>query len=165
MILILRFLFVFALVSSSMAFEAGAQTPDSTSTTDSEWPWPAGVLLVESVAFGSAAAARSETGARVVGSIQGISGLAVLSVAAFSDGETGMPEFTVPYGVGLVALAYYNLRHADSPRRQQRFWVNAIGLNVAVLASILSSEAFGERNQGSAGEQSTTARFVVRVPF
>lgn len=165
MILIFRFFLVLALVSFSMGFEASAQTPDSTPTTDCEWPWPVGVLLVESVAFGSAAVARSETGARAIGTLQGISGLAVLSIAAFSDGDTGRPEFTVPYGVGLAVLAYYNLRHADSPRRQQRFWVNAIGFNVAVLAGVLFSEAFGERNPGSAGERSSAARFVVSVSF
>jgi hypothetical protein len=162
---LLRFLVAFALAFFCTQFEAGAQTPDSTRTTEHEWPWPAGVLVVESVAFGSAALACSETGARVIGSIQGISGLAMLSIAGFSDTATGRPEFTVPYGVGLVALAYYNFRRADSPRHRQRFWVNAIGINVAVLAGILSSEAFGTRSQESDGARSSPARFVVRIPF
>jgi hypothetical protein len=164
-ILVFRTVLVVVLAFSSMPFEVSAQTLDSTPTVDDELPWPAGVLLAESMAFGSAALARSEAGARAIGSIQGVSGLALLSVAAVSDRETAEPEFTVPYGVGLVALAYYNFRHAESPRRQQRFWVNAIGLNVAVLAGILSSEVFGEENQGFAGEGPSAARFLVSLSF
>jgi hypothetical protein len=81
------------------------------------------------------------------------------------DREAGWPEFMVPYGVGLVGLAYYNLRNATSPRRNQRFWVNAIGLNVAVLAGVLSSELFAARDQGSSSMRAAPAAFVVRIRF
>jgi hypothetical protein len=165
MSLILRSLLWLALVSSGMRLEASAQAPDSTPDLDGEWPWPAAVFVLEATAFGTAALTRSATGARVIGSIQGMSGLAVLSVAGFSDRETGYPEFMVPYGVGLVGLAYYNFRHADSPRRKQRFWINAIGLNVAVLAGILSSEIFAARKQGSSGMRPGPTGFVVSIPF
>jgi hypothetical protein len=110
-----------------------------------------------------ARASRSKTGARVIGSIQGISGLAVLSVAGLNARENGGPEFMVPYGVGLVGLAYYNLRNADSPRSRQRFWINAIGLNVAVFAGVLSSELFGAGKQGAADVRLSPGRFVVTI--
>lgn len=109
--------------------------------------------------------ARSTTGARVIDAIQGLSGVAALSVAASNDRETGWPEFMVPYGVGLVGLAYYNVRNADSPRRQQRFWVNVIGENVAVLAGVLSNELFAAREQGSSSMRMAPAAFVVRILF
>ena len=148
--------------------EAGAQGSDST-------PPPrlsrgaalvVGVLLTESIAFGSAElASRSKTGSLVIGSIQGISGLSVLSVAAFNDRETGWPEFMVPYGVGLVGLAYYNFRNANSPQRKHRFWTNVIGENAAVLTGVLSAELFGAGKRDSANMRLSPARFGVSLHF
>ena len=165
MVLILRSLLLFAMLSSGMRPEASAQATDSTHRLDPAAAAVIGVLVLEGMAFGSAELARSKTGARVTGAIQGLSGLAVLSTAAVNDRETGWPEFMVPYGVGLVGLAYYNLRNADSPRRRQRFWVNVIGLNVAVLAGALSNELFAAREQGSSSMRTAPAAFVVRIPF
>ena len=164
MILILRPLLLLALLSSGMRLEATAQAPDSIHRLDPAAAAVVGVVVLEGMAFGSAELARSPTGARVVGAIQGVSGLALLSTAAFNDRET-WPEFMVPYGVGLVGLAYYNFRNADSPRRQQRFWVNVIGENVAVLAGVLSHELFAAREQGSPSMRTAPATFVVRIPF
>jgi hypothetical protein len=166
MIPMLRWLVILVVLSSGSLRDALAQTSADSSRLMREWPWPAGVLVVESVAFGSAALARSETGARVVGSIQGISGLAVVSIAAFTDRETGSPEFLVPYGVGLLSLAYYNFRNAESPRQGRRFWFNAIGLNVAVLAGVLSDRLFGPHSGQSTGAlERVGPTFAVSIPF
>jgi hypothetical protein len=163
--MILRSLLLLAVLVFGMRLEAGAQAADSTPRLDPAAAAVVAVVVTEATAFGSAELARSKTGARVIGAIQGLSGLGVLSVAASNDRETGWPEFMVPYGVGLVGLAYYNFRNATSPRRNQRFWVNAIGLNVAVLAGVLSSELFAAREQGSSSMRAAPAAFVVRISF
>ena len=163
--MILRSFLLLAVLSSGMRNEASAQAVDSTPRLDPAAAAVVAVVVTEATAFGTAELARSTTGARVIGAIQGLSGLGVLSVAASNDREAGWPEFMVPYGVGLVGLAYYNFRNASSPRRNQRFWVNAIGLNVAVLAGVLSSELFAARKQGSSSMRAAPAAFVVRISF
>ena len=165
MILILRSLPLLALFASGPQLQISAQAADSTPRLDRAAAAVVGVIVLEATAFGSAELAGSKTGARVVGAIQGLSGLAVLSTAAFNDRDTGWPEFMVPYGVGLVGLAYYNFRNADSPRRKQRFWVNVIGENAAVLAGVLSNELFAARKQGSPSMRTAPASFVVRIRF
>ena len=163
--MILRSYLLLAVLAFGMRLEAGAQAADSTPRLDPAAAAVIGVALTEAMAFGSAELARSTTGARVIGAIQGLSGVAALYVALSNDRETGAPEFMVPYGVGLVGLAYYNFRNADSPRRQQRFWVNVIGENVAVFAGVLSHELFAAREQGSSSMRTAPALFVVRIRF
>jgi hypothetical protein len=129
-----------ALLALAMAVTDSARgQTDSTSRPVDEGSTPLALLLVEAVAFGSGAAARSETGARVIGGIQGTAGLAMLGIAAFSDRGGGWPEFTVPYGLGLCALSYYNFTSASSARRDDRFWTNVLGFNATVLAGLISS--------------------------
>jgi len=118
-----------------------AQSEQSPSRPVKEGSLLAAVLVTEAVAFGTAAAARSEAGARVVGVIDGVSGATVLAIAASTDGASGWPEFTVPYGIGLLALSYYNFAHASSPRGDRRFWTNAIGVNGTALVSVLTAAA------------------------
>jgi hypothetical protein len=48
----------------------------------------------------------------------------------------------IPYGIGLLGLSYYNLAASGSSRRNERFWTNALGLNVVVVASALSATAW-----------------------
>jgi hypothetical protein len=163
--MILRSLLLLAVLAFGMRLEAGAQAADSTPRLDPAAAAVVGVAITEAMAFGSAELARSTTGARVIGAIQGVSGVAALWVAVSNDRETGSPEFMVPYGVALVGLAYYNFRNAESPRRQQRFWVNVIGENVAVLAGVLSHELFAAREQGSSSMRAAPAAFVVRIRF
>lgn len=163
--MILRSLLLVAVLAFGMRLEASAQAADSTPRLDPAAAAVVAIAVTEAMAFGSGALARSKTGARVIGAFQGFSGVAVLWEAASNDRETGWPEFMVPYGVGLVGLAYYNFRNADSPRRQQRFWVNVIGENVAVLAGVLSNELFGAQEQGSSSMRTAPAAFVVRIRF
>jgi hypothetical protein len=163
--MILRSLLLLAVLAFGMRLEAGAQAADSTPRLDPAAAAVIGVAITEVMAFGSAALSRSRGGARVVGAIQGLSGVGALWVAVSNDREHGWPEFMVPYGVGLVGLAYYNFHNAESPRRRQRFWVNVIGENVAVLAGVLSNELFGTPEQGSSSMRTAPAAFVVRIPF
>lgn len=123
-----------------------AQVPDSVS----EWSLPASVLVVEAVAFGSGALARSETGARAVGGIQALSALTVLSIA-FLDAESAPPKLAIPYGLGLLSLSWYNFSAAASAPRSERFWTNAIGVNVVVLLSGLSAALLQEHDFVTAG--------------
>ncbi len=116
------------------------QTAGSTAVPPREGSLPVAIFLVEAYAFGSGFAARSETGARVVGALDGLSGVAVLGIAAVTERKSGMPEFTVPYGVGLLALSYYNFASASSHSRESRLWTNALGFNTVVLVSVVSAK-------------------------
>lgn len=104
----------------------------------------AAVLVLEAMAFGSGAAARTRDGARVVGVIDGVSGVALLAIAASTSRASGRPEFTVPYGLGLLGLSYYNLANASSSQGDRRFWVNVIGVNVTALISLFAASSLGE---------------------
>jgi hypothetical protein len=126
-----------------------AQTEKPPSEPVKEGSLLVAILVLEAVAFGTATAARSEDGARVVGVIDGVSGLAVLTIAVSTDSASGWPEFTVPYGIGLLGLSFYNFAHASSSRRDGRFWVNAIGVNVTVLASVLTATVRRENRSTS----------------
>jgi hypothetical protein len=112
-----------------------AQT-DSAAVTVRESSWPILVFVVESTALGFGIAARSELGAQIAGSIQGISGLGLLGVAAFVDDS--WPEFAVPYGLGLVTLSTYNFASAASRESDDRFWANFLGFNGTVIVAIAS---------------------------
>jgi hypothetical protein len=101
------------------------------------------IVVTEAFAFGSATAALDRPGARVVGAVDGIGGLAVLAVAVARVGESDRPEFLVPYGVGLLALSFYNFGAAESPDRGERFWINAVGFNAVVVIGLLSSMTVG----------------------
>ena len=126
-----------------------AQPEQSPSQPPRQWPLVVGILVVEAVAFGSGSAARSTAGARVVGAIDGVSGLTMLSIAATTERASGRPEFTIPYGLGFLGLSGYNFADATSSRRDRRFWVNVIGVNATVLASALAALALGERPHSS----------------
>jgi len=117
-----------------------SQTEGATAGPLREGSLPFGILLTEAYAFGSGFAARSETGARVVGALDGLSGVAVLGIAALTERKSGRPEFAVPYGVGLLALSYYNFASASSRSRESRLWTNALGFNAVVLVSVVSAE-------------------------
>ena len=79
----------------------------------------------------------------MVGAIDGLAGLTTLALAAFSDPDTARPEITLPYGLGLLALSTYNFASSASASGDTRFWTNAIGLNVVVLAGILGGTVWG----------------------
>ena len=163
MILIMRSLLLLALVSSSIRLEVRAQTPDS--TPEPRLAWPVALFVGETIVFGTAALTKSKTGARVVGAIEGLSGLHVLWAGASGDPETADPEFMIPYGLGLMGLASYNLLNADSPRSKKRFWVNVIGLNVAALAGTITRELAGPHNSGGAAARMSPAAFRVTIRF
>ncbi len=143
----------------------GARSP-SPSPPLKEGSIPVAIFVVEAVAFGTAALARSETGARVVGTIDGVSGLAVLAIAGFPDRQSGMPEFMVPYGIGLLGLSYYDFAAASSGRRDRRFWTNAIGFNAAVLAGVLSGTLLGRQDmRRGVSVHVSPSRVFVSIPF
>lgn len=154
-----------AIAILALPCSAIAQTQTQTEPVR-EWPLVTGLIVVEAVAFGSAALARSETGARAVGAIQGASAVAALAIATFGDGDTGWPEFMVPYGVGLLGLSYYNFSASGSSRRSERFWTNAIGLNVVLAASALSAVVWPRSHDMTRVRASVVpAGITVIVPF
>jgi hypothetical protein len=127
---------------------------------------PLGLVAMEGYAFASAAIARSERGARVVGAVEGVAGLTVLGIAAFSDRQTGRPEFAVPYGVGLLMLSAYNFDQAASPDRDRRFWTNAIGVNAVVVVAATSAYMQRKRQKpGAIAVHVTPSGLFALVPF
>jgi hypothetical protein len=134
--------YLFALLVLAITTRPLAGQSDTSITPVQEGSLPVLVLLVEAIAIGSGAAARSETGARVTGAIQGVSGLTVLGIAALTDRRRGAPEFLVPYGLGLVGLSYYNFASASSQNDDARFWTNVLGFNIAVVAGVLGSRVW-----------------------
>ena len=126
-------------IAVALPVRLSSQAAQPASPHPEERSLPAAILVLEACAFGTGFAAASETGTRVVGAIEGISGLAVVGVAAVSDRESGQPEFTVPYGVGLLALSYYNFASASSQTRERKLWTNVLGFHATVLASVLSA--------------------------
>lgn len=90
----------------------------------------------------------------------------VLGVAAFSDRRQGGPEFMVPYGMGLLALSYYNFASASSSNKGARFWTNAVGFNAAVLAGVLSGMIWGNENAaGAVSVRASPSGVVATVRF
>jgi hypothetical protein len=105
------------------------------------------IFLTETVAFGSAFSSTFQFGDEAIGILYGASGLAVLVVPFLlksdslgsSYSELAWPQFTIPYGVGLLALSYYNFRYGDSHSDHRKFRTNAIGFNAVVLLSVASA--------------------------
>lgn len=109
-------------------------------------------LLTEVTAFGIGyAATLGSSGNEVVGAGLGLSSVAVLALAR------GWPEFLIPYGAGLMALAYYDLRRGDADSDARLMWTNALGFNAVVIASVISSLALS----GDGEDGGSASRFTV----
>ncbi|KPA19287.1 membrane protein [Candidatus Magnetomorum sp. HK-1] len=69
--------------------------------------------------------------------------------------DSAWPEFTIPYGMGMLWLAYYNFTYAKKQDEETVFYANLIGFNAVVLSSVISVFLF-DRDSDISDKQETS---------
>ena len=94
------------------------------------------LVAAQSIILGYSFISRYNWGAYFTGGSFAGASAVMVGMLTFSDLDMN-PKYTIPYTIGLSALAYYNLRFANSHSMTRKFWTNAIGLNTTLLGSFL----------------------------
>lgn len=96
------------------------------------------LVMLEILILGTAAMSTVPNGNRPMGAITGIGGAAFVTIPLIWDSRAAtLPELSIPYGVGLMALSFHNYENLEGADRHRRFRENAYGLNIAVLGSLV----------------------------
>ena len=112
------------------SFELKAQENSDTKTMVRE------LALFESWALVSGFSSQYPTGARIIGTINGLTGFFVISSSYL---ESTPLSFSIPFSLGLMSLSTYNFVNVSSLQKSNMFWVNYGGYHVTALITLVCS--------------------------
>ena len=130
-----------------------APTPArATSVSENPAPGnPVGLLVLgELLMLSIAAWSTVPNGNRPVGAVLGVSGAALVAIPFIVQPRSStLPEFTIPYGAGLLATSAHNFKNLEGASKSRRFRENAYALNLSAGAGILTSILLMPEKPGS----------------
>lgn len=90
-------------------------------------------------------------GNRSMGAVTGLSGVAVVALPFVVEPRSStLPEFAIPWGLGLLALSYHNYVNLEGADRHRRFRENVYGLNAAAAVALVSAMLLSSKSKDSA---------------
>jgi hypothetical protein len=102
------------------------------------------ILLTEPLALGAGYASTVDSaGDEAVAVTFAVSGLIATALPLLGDEP---PELLIPYGMGLLGIAYYNVRNGDAHTDSRKSWTNFVATNAVAAVAFASAAILSHEN-------------------